>query len=151
MSLRLEVSLNRKLGEPNFGSRGAGLSLSVDAETSLIDRPDALRARIAALYAEVRRAVDRELHRDEPIGPRTSDDAEGLLEPEAAAGHLSVGHDRPASDEQMRAIFAIGRRSGRNLYRLCRERFGKAQPRELSFEEAGRLLDELDRRTAQPA
>ncbi len=145
MSLRLEVSFNRKLGEPNFGSRGAGLTLSVEAEASLIDRPDALRARVAELYSEVRRAVDRELQLGAGVTRETNaTERTDVLEPEPSP--FVTNETRPATDEQVRAIFAIGRRTGRNLYRICRERFGKAQPRELSSDEAGQLLDEIDRR-----
>ena len=50
--LKLNVGLNRKMGEPNFGSRGGSVNLKVELDNSLMDTPDRLREKISRKAAE---------------------------------------------------------------------------------------------------
>ena len=51
MPLRINVGLNRKIGEANYGSRGACVNFEVEAEATLVEKPDQLRERVRYLLA----------------------------------------------------------------------------------------------------
>ncbi|MFH0982698.1 MAG: hypothetical protein V2A79_14330, partial [Planctomycetota bacterium] len=59
--LRLNAGFSRKVGEPNFGSRGASVNLELELESHLIGDPAALLGRIQGLFDLAREAVDAEL------------------------------------------------------------------------------------------
>ena len=147
MGMQLEIGLSKKLGMPNFGSKGASVSLTIPADVVLLERPEELRRRIASLFASARQAVERELaSTDRPPDDRLEGGAsaassEAPQEWEPSETRLPP----PASDRQVRALHAICRRTGRNVYRICQERFGLARPQELDAGQASQLIDELDR------
>ena len=58
--LKLNVGFSRKLGEANFGSRGASLHLELELVSGLIQQPDKLQDRIRRLYAMARQAVEED-------------------------------------------------------------------------------------------
>lgn len=41
--LKLNVGLNKKIGEADYGIRGTSVELQLEAESSLVDRPDRVR------------------------------------------------------------------------------------------------------------
>ena len=47
MPLKLNVGLSRKIGEANYGSRGASVNLEMDLDGNLVGDPTKLRARVA--------------------------------------------------------------------------------------------------------
>ncbi len=48
--LKLNAGFSRKVGEPNYGSRGASVNVELELESGLIGDPDALMARIHNLF-----------------------------------------------------------------------------------------------------
>ena len=60
--LKLNAGFSRKVGEPDYGSRGAGVNVELELESNLIGDPDALLARIKTLFDLARRSVDEELN-----------------------------------------------------------------------------------------
>ena len=42
MPLKLNVGLNRKVGEQNYGSRGASVNVEMELESSLVGEPSRL-------------------------------------------------------------------------------------------------------------
>ena len=62
MAMTVTVTRSRKTSH-NFNSDGCGLSLTVELDPGLLDRPDELRGRVEALYAELDRAIDAESQR----------------------------------------------------------------------------------------
>ena len=59
--LRMNIAWSRKAGEPNFGSRGACVSLEVEVEAGLVREPDKLQARIDYLFGLAKKSVDAQL------------------------------------------------------------------------------------------
>lgn len=62
MTMKLNVGLSRKVGEANYGSRGASVHLEVEVESALAAEPQQLQERIRLLFRLARQSVDSELN-----------------------------------------------------------------------------------------
>ena len=151
--LKLNVGLSRKVGEPNYGSRGASVNLELEIESTLASEPDLLKERIRALFGLARSAVDEELQRQ---GGAAHNGQQGSV-PTATAGATSQRtHERTsregerptsrrvATASQVRAIHAIANRHHVDLASELRDRFGVERPEELSLGDASELIDSLE-------
>jgi len=136
--LKINIGHNRKIGEPNYGSRGASVHFEVEVDHGLVEQPQALRQKIRELFVQAQAAVREELH-----GPETN----GTQRP-ATNGHqqpATNGHQRPqrmATSSQVRAIHAIANRQRTNLSELLQE-LGIGRLEELSIGSASELIDRL--------
>jgi len=59
--IKLNAGVSRKVGEPNYGSRGATVNVELELESSAAQDADVLQDRIRRLFAIARDAVDAEL------------------------------------------------------------------------------------------
>ena len=135
MPLKLNISLSRKVGEANYGSRGATVGLEMEAETSLVHQPDQFYDQIAHLFWLARESVDRELARlPAPTGNGTSRNG-------TASRHARVL--RAATPNQVRALHAIAGEQALDLAAELHDRFGVEHPEELSLQQASELIDAL--------
>jgi hypothetical protein len=129
--LKLNVGLSKKIGESNYGSRGAAVNLELEVESALVEQPERLRERIRGLFAMATAAVDEELS-----GVAASN----------GNGHGN-GHrrdnTRKATASQARALHVIADRQRVDLAGLLRQRFGVDQAGDLSITEASALIDEM--------
>ena len=136
--LKINIGHSRKIGEPNYGSRGASVHFEVEVDHGLVEQPQALRQKIRELFVQAQAAVREELH-----GPETN----GTQRP-ATNGHqrpATNGHQRPqrmATSSQVRAIHAIANRQRTNLSELLQE-LGIGRLEELSIGSASELIDRL--------
>lgn len=64
MTVKLNIGLSRKIGEPNDGSRGASLHLEVELDDSVLQDATQLKERVRNLYELARQSLEEELHRD---------------------------------------------------------------------------------------
>jgi hypothetical protein len=133
MPLKLNIAMSRKVGEPNYGSRGATVGLEMEVDSNLIDQPRQLNERIARLFQLAKASIDHELG-CRPTGPNSNSDA--------AAGE-SESRIRPATANQIRAIHAIASRQNLDLTEELRNRFGVYRADDLSLEQASQLIDAL--------
>ena len=141
MPLTLTVSQSKKIGEPNFGSKGASVTLQIEVDSSLASNPSQLQQQIGELFQQSRAAVEQELFgRDAaPAEPRNgSPPANGN-----ANGNGSRTNGRRATQSQVRAIHAIANRQKTNLVPLLSQRFQVGRPEDLSISEASNLIDSL--------
>lgn len=164
--LKLNVGLSRKVGEPNYGSRGASVHLELEVESALASDPQTLQDRIRAMFRLARASVNEEL-----IGaydPASNGHAHSQAHSNgqvAGNGHTnghSNGHrfempfsqdpdeatdrDAPrprrlATTAQVRAIHAIANRRKLNLQHELRRRFNHGMVGQLSISEASQLID----------
>ena len=128
--LKINIGHSRKIGEPNYGSRGASVHFEVEVDHGLVEQPQALRQKIRELFVQAQAAVREELH-----GPETN----GTQRP------ATNGHQRPqrmATSSQVRAIHAIANRQRMNLSELLQE-LGIGRLEELSIGSASELIDRL--------
>jgi hypothetical protein len=140
--LKLNAGISRKVGEPNYGSRGASVNLELEVESGLVQDPDGLMDRVRRLFALARDAVDAELNgpRSSPAKTRTGGDGRG--------NHRGDGNGRPATVSQVRAIRTICKQRDLNADQTANDRFGVSGVEELTLTEASSLIDELK---AEPA
>jgi len=136
--LKINIQHSRKIGLPNYGSKGASVHFEVEVDHGLAEQPQALRQKIRELFVQAQAAVREELH-----GPETN----GTQRP-ATNGHqqpATNGHQRPqrmATSSQVRAIHAIANRQRANLSELLTE-IGIGRLEELSISAASDLIDRL--------
>jgi hypothetical protein len=128
MPLKLNIAMSRKVGERNYGSRGATVGLELEVDSSLVDQPRELHTRIARLFRLAKASVDRELAAQMDASNRAT----------AAAPHT-----RSATSNQVRAIHAIAQRQKLDLSEEVKTRFGVRRPDDLSLEQASQLIDAL--------
>jgi hypothetical protein len=126
MPLKLNIAMSRKVGERNYGSRGATVGLEIEIDSSLVDQPRELHRRIARLFRLAKASVDRELAAQMNASKR------------AAAG---APQPRRATANQVRAIHAIAQRQELDLGEEVKTRFGVCRPDDLSLEQASQLID----------
>jgi len=91
--LKLNAGFSRKVGEPNYGSRGASVNVELEVESSLVSDPDGLLNRIRNLFALAKRAVDAELHNGQ---------ADTAKDPDAGSSSRSTRNNRPVDGETIR-------------------------------------------------
>jgi hypothetical protein len=144
MPLRLNVGLSRKIGETNYGSRGASVNVEMELESALVGEPAKLQERIRQLFGVVRTSLAEELNGN---GQAATKNANG------ANGHANPGADKPpphstvkpraATQSQVRALHAIAKSKGLNLARLLRGRYQVDRPEDLGLKQASELIDSL--------
>ena len=132
--LKLNAGFSRKVGEPNYGSRGASVNVELEVESNLIGDADGLMNRIRNLFSIARRAVDAELN-----GSAASQDT-------ASARNGRTTECEPARNatvSQLRAIRSICSRQGMDAAQLANEMFRVDDLNELTLREASTLIDHL--------
>ena len=155
MPLKLNLGLNKKVADANYGSRGASVNVDLELESALISEPGKLQDRIRQLFNMVRSSLAEELggtgsangsgNRDgrgkngtspsNGAGQRTSD-------PPASNGN-GTHTPRPATPSQIKAIIAIARKHQVDLPRVLQNRFHVIRPDDLSIGQASELIDTL--------
>ncbi|QDU98775.1 hypothetical protein [Lignipirellula cremea] len=155
--LKLNVGLSRKVGEANYGSRGASVNLELEVEAGLANEPDALRERVRQLFRMARSSVDEELegsghvangqnngHTNGQYPPANGrlDHANGNgYRHENGYGSQQRPSSRMATASQVKALHAISRKFHVDLAGELRDRFGVARPDDLSIGQASQLID----------
>ena len=166
MPMKLNVGLSRKIGEPNYGSRGATVNLELEVDSTLAAEPDRLQERIRELFGLAKMSIDEELQ-SAPTQPasdaqRSNGRAAGNTRQQhangrsggsraAANGSRSNGNGRaatntppPATASQIRALHAIANRQGINLESVVNDQYGVNEPESLTIKEASELIDDLN-------
>jgi len=145
MPLKLNVGLNKKIGEPNYGSRGASVNVELELDSGLVNEPGKLQERIRQLFGVVRASLAEELNGN---GQRSSDRTQTpQAQPNGNAQRSDNGQKaqpRPATQSQVRAIAAIAKRLRINLDELLGQRFRLKRTQDLSIKQASQLIDELN-------
>ena len=141
--LKLNVGLSRKVGEANYGSRGASVHLELEVESALAADAKTLQDRIRSLFRLARSSVDEELasqaSASSPAASRQTNGRDGSENDNGAARHTA----RPATASQVRAIHAIANRHHLDLTSELRSRYDVSYPEQLSISEASQFIDHL--------
>lgn len=137
--LKLNAGFSRKVGEPNYGSRGASVNVELELEGHLVSDTDALTERIRKLFQLARHSVDAELAA--PGSPATpAANAQQNSNPQRQA--------RLATASQLRAIRAICQQQDLDPAQQAHQQCGVNDPQELTLREASNLIDHLKSQNA---
>jgi hypothetical protein len=136
MPLTLNIGLSRKTSE-NYNSKGVSINLTAELEQALLNRPDELQDRVAALYREAEQALERQ---ENPNGH----DQHSQPQPNGSTPRNGDG----MTASQRRAIEAICKRLDTNPTDEARHEFGLDLDR-MSIREASKFIDHL--KALQPA
>jgi hypothetical protein len=134
--LKLNAGISRKVGEPDYGSRGASVHLELEVESNLVNDSEGLTDRIRKLFALARQAVDQELNGSKPT-------------PSGSARNNGNGaaRERAATASQLRAIRTIADRLQLDAERVATDAYGVALAN-LSLKRASQLIDDLKSRNS---
>ena len=130
--IKLNAGVSRKIGEPNYGSRGASVNVELELESSVVNDTEALYEKIRRLFALAKKSVDDEL------GISASAPSNGG----GAGGAASNGETRPATEKQKHAIAAICGENGFDGDQEAVGLFGRPV-NQLTLPEASQLIDRL--------
>lgn len=156
MPLKLNVGASKKVGEPNYSSRGASINLELELDASLVSKPQELQAKIGYLFGVVRKSLAEELNGNGHGAPpnengsspnghnvQANDERQGTTSGNGQTKNQNSPSPRPATRSQAKALFAISKSRGVDLTKLLRERFRVGRAEQLSIREASQLIDEL--------
>jgi len=89
--IKLNAGFSRKVGEANYSSRGASVTLELELESSLVSDPEKMQEKIRNLFLLARRAVDEELKNGHAETPTKSEEEkpEGPVCSECGTDNLS--------------------------------------------------------------
>jgi hypothetical protein len=130
MPLKLNIAMSRKIGEPNYGSRGATVGLEMEVDSGLVDQPRELHVRIARLFRLANASVDRELNRR----------VEATLSHTNGCAVRGTAATRRATSNQIRALHAIASERQIDLLVELRRRFQVERLEELTLGQASELI-----------
>jgi hypothetical protein len=142
MAVTVRVGFSRKVGEPNYGSRGASVQLEVELDRMAFDDGERFQSEIEGIFERARDAVDRELHRSLSPLSQPQPDLDERSEPTKSRNGRTRA-SRLATPNQARAIQAIAQTRGVVLSQLLADEFNSKAPEELTIVEASRLIDQL--------
>jgi hypothetical protein len=137
--LKLNVGFTKKVGEANYGSRGASVSLELESDSGLASDPERLKEKIRYLFGLAKASVEEELHNQQPGSNGTQTDANGN-------GHTNGRRrdgSRKATASQVLALNAIASRQNLSATNVVQSRYGVDSPEDLSITEASELIDSL--------
>ena len=124
--LKLNVGLSRKVGETNYGSRGASVNLELELDSGLAAEPDRLKDRIRFLFGLAKASVDEELNGQATNGHS----AEPASSPSNGQANGRRGDStRRATASQVRALHAIAKRKTSTSATSCEAATAPASPR----------------------
>ena len=130
--IKLNAGVSRKVGEPNYGSRGASVNVELELESAVVNDSEALHEKIRKLFALANRSVDEEL------SVSTSSGAPSQTPTNGTNGSAS----RPATDGQKRAVWALCNKLGLDQDEEARATFDRPVS-QLKLPEASQLIDRL--------
>jgi hypothetical protein len=135
--LKVNAGFARKMGEANYGSRGASVNVELELESHLVNDPDGLLRRIRELFELARKSVDAEL----TSGTHGKNGRNG----QAPAGRNGASNQpiRNATSSQLQAIRSMCTRRELDPDHLANDWFGVGGLDELTITEASKLIDEL--------
>jgi hypothetical protein len=136
MPLKLNVGLARKVGEANYGSRGASVNMELEVDGSLAMEPAKLQERIRRMFVLVRASLDEELGGHGQASATAPSNG-------ATRANGNGSQPRRATQSQVKALHAIAKSRHLNIGQFLQSRFQMGRPDDLSIKQASQAIDEL--------
>ena len=149
--IKLNAGISRKIGQPNYGSRGASVNIEMELDSGAVGDPQGLQQRIRKLFALAKASVDEELdpgtNGGTPTPPAPAANGHNGYPPtgaDAAGAHNGPAATRPATPAQIATIHGICRRQRIDSQEQAHQRF-RCPIEQLTLADASSLIDELRR------
>ena len=151
MSFKLSVGLNHKMGDPTGSSLGVNVGVEMEIDANLATDSQKTRDGIRDLFRLATTALTEELNGGDGEHAPTKGHVNHVTGAPSSTQQASLGHDsiqssgrkRPATQSQIKELFAICKQRRLNLNQVIHERFRCGKPEQLSTREAGQLIDDL--------
>jgi hypothetical protein len=141
MAMKIHVGLQKKVGQPNYGSLGASCQIEFEMDSTLLEsNMDGFHDRVNGAFMACRQAVNLQLRQQESERAVESTTSIQKQLPERRPESQRSGTVTP---NQLKAIYGMARRQRIDLQKLLHERFDRYVPEDLTIREASELLDEL--------
>ena len=138
--LKLNVGLNRKVGEPNFGSRGGSVNMEVELDNSLMHEPERLRETVSRLFVMVRQSLEQELVAESPA-IKTDQSVQVSVKPEGQTlQEVLSSQARLVTGKQLSFLQNLARTQRRDLQKECFQEF-ETFPERLTSKQASGLIE----------
>jgi hypothetical protein len=137
MPLKLNIGLSRKVGEPNYGSRGASVNLELELESGLLSNPTRLQEQIKHLFGMVKVSLAEELNGG------SHPPANGAAAQSAPLSTNQSSAARMATPARIKALYALTRQQGVEMPAFLQQRCQVNRPQDLSLKQASSLIDTL--------
>jgi hypothetical protein len=137
MPLRLNVGLTKKVGQENYGSKGASVNLEMELDGTLAHEPTKLKEKIGQLFALCRASLNDELN-----GGANGHAAVPATKTNGTGNGSSQPKHRPATQSQLRAIHSICSNKGIDLVGFLGG-YGVDKAEDLSIKQASEIIDQL--------
>ena len=154
--LKLNAGLSRRIGQPDYGSRGAMVNVEIELPADVLRDPEKLKRQVRGCFETLRAAVDEELGmtaggnggdpQEERWRPTADVRRNGTANRHAGNGYAANGRcGLPCTEKQVRALHAFSRRAGADLTAELR-RLGVTTAEELSRRQASEAIDRFKER-----
>jgi hypothetical protein len=147
--LKLNIGASKKVGEQNYGSRGASVNLEIELDTGLLTEPAKLQEKIRQLFGVARQSLAEELNGNgngNGHGQPASNGTSKAAPPGNGNGNNGAPRTpspRKATQSQVKAIHAIARNLRIDVSQFLKDRFRVAKPDDLTIKEASETIDSL--------
>ncbi|MGB2820330.1 MAG: hypothetical protein WBF17_05075 [Phycisphaerae bacterium] len=142
--IKLNCGVSRKVGEPNYGSRGASVNVELELESSVVQDAELLHEKIRKLFALAKASVDEELGLTGRPNGASAAPAQAPSGNGQAPGHPGANgnRSRPATESQLRAVWAICNGLGLDQDQEATRMFQRPAS-QLALSQASKLIDHL--------
>lgn len=140
--LKLNVGVSKKVGRPNYGSKGASVAFELELPSESAEHASGLRQRIREMFASAAAAVDEELAGREAEAEAA---APTTCEPsgEGAASASYRRANRRATPRQVRTLETLAEHRGADLPHLATYYFRVDDVTQLTRRQASLLIRRL--------
>ena len=149
MGMKISVGLQKKVGQPNYGSLGASCHVEFEIDAAMIESNlDGFHNKVNGAYLACRQAVNTQLRQQE-LGQSQAPSAENRKQSQNGSSRTETDRGGAVTPNQLKAIYAIAKRLRLNPELLVNKRFDCHVPEDLTFREASQLIDELRQENQQ--
>jgi len=151
MAIKLSVGLQKKIGQPDYGSLGASCHVEFEIDSILLDGDlNGFHQKVHDAFAACQQAVNDQLSQQQSGQPHSH--GNGQSQATNGNGHTNGhanGHQarrsngRSATQSQVRAIHAIANRQRIDLPGELSNRFGVQRPDDLDIRQASEFIDAI--------
>jgi len=140
--IKLSANLSKKVPVPGQSYSSQQFGAALEIEVADADQPDAIKARIRALYGLLAQAVEEQIAGATGKSEAVAANGSGAKAPATPSGGNGTNRMAKATAAQQKAIFAICKSQGLDMKAVLAS-LNVADPAELSLRDASRLIDSL--------